>query len=62
MALVSKGAGLIVRDADAERELLPTALALLHDPERIRKIESEVIKLALPDAAQTIVDEVYKLV
>ena len=62
MALVNKGAGLIVRDADAERELLPAALALLQDPDRIRAIEAEVIKLALPDAAQTIVDEVYKLV
>ena len=62
MALVNKGAALIVRDADAERELLPTALALLQDPARIREIEAEVIKLALPDAAQTIVDEVYKLV
>ena len=51
-----------MRDADAERELLPTALALLQDPARIREIEAEVIKLALPDAAQTIVDEVYKLV
>ncbi len=62
MALVNKGAGLIVRDADAGRELLPAALALLQDPDRIRAIEAEVIKLALPDAAQTIVDEVYKLV
>ena len=62
MALVNKGAGMIVRDADAEHDLLPTALALLQDPDKIRQIESEVIKLALPDAAQTIVDEVYKLV
>ncbi|NLZ20248.1 MAG: undecaprenyldiphospho-muramoylpentapeptide beta-N-acetylglucosaminyltransferase [Bacteroidales bacterium] len=62
MALVNKGAGLIVRDADAERELLPTALSLLQDPGRIRDIETEVLKLALPDAAQTIVDEVYRLV
>ena len=38
---------------------------ILHMPTRIHmeKLgDAEVIKLALPDAAQTIVDEVYKLV
>ena len=42
--------------------VLPTALGLLHDPERIRQIERNVAPLARLDAAQTIVDEVYKLI
>jgi UDP-N-acetylglucosamine--N-acetylmuramyl-(pentapeptide) pyrophosphoryl-undecaprenol N-acetylglucosamine transferase len=62
MALVRKDAALIVRDAEAAEKLLPTALDLLRDPERIRQIEANVAPLARLDAAQTIVDEVYKLV
>ena len=62
MALVNKEAALMVRDADAEQELLPTALALVHDPERIGRIEKNVAPLARLDAAQTIADEIYKLV
>ncbi len=62
MALVSKGAALIVRDAEAADKLLPTALDLLRDEVRIRTIERNVAPLARLDAAQTIMDEVYKLV
>ena len=62
MALVRKNAALIVRDADAAEKLLPTALGLLHDEARIREIERNVAPLARLDAAQTIVDEVYKLI
>ena len=62
MALVRKDAALIVRDAEAAEKLLPTALGLLHDEARIRQIECNVAPLARLDAAQTIVDEVYKLI
>ena len=62
MALVRKDAALIVRDAEAAEKLLPTALGLLHDEARIREIERNVAPLARLDAAQTIVDEVYKLI
>ena len=62
MALVRKDAALIVRDAEAAEKLLPTALGLLHDEARIRQIESNVAPLARLNAAQTIVDEVYKLI
>ena len=62
MALVRKDAALLVRDADAAQQLLPTALDLLRDEARIRAIERNVAPLARLDAAQTIIDEVYKLV
>ena len=62
MALVRKDAALIVRDAEAEEKLLPSALGLLHDEARIQQIERNVAPLARLDAAQTIVDEVYKLI
>lgn len=62
MALVRKDAALMVKDAEAVEKLLPTTLELLADEEKIKTIESNVLKLALPDAAQTIVDEAYKLI
>lgn len=62
MALVSRGAALLVRDAEAAEKLLPTALELVHDSAKIAEIEKNVAPLARPDAAQTIADEIYKLV
>ncbi len=62
MALVRRDAALIVRDAEAVEKLLPTALDLLRDPERITALSVNTAPLARMDAAQTIVDEVYKLV
>lgn len=62
MALVRKDAALMVKDAEAVEKLLPTTLELLADEEKIKTIENNVLKLALPDAAQTIVDEAYKLI
>ena len=62
MALVNKGAALIVKDAEAEEKLLDTAISLAHDPERIAGIEKNVAPLARLDAAATIAEEIYKLV
>ena len=62
MALVRHDAALLVRDAEASEKLLPTALELVHDPERIAAISENVAPLARLDAAQTIADEIYKLV
>lgn len=62
MALVRKDAAIMVKDVEAMEKLMPEALALVHNPERIALIEKNVAPLALADAAQTIVDEAYKLV
>lgn len=62
MALVSKGAALMVKDSEAEEKLLDVATELVHDSGRIAEIEKNVAPLARLDAAQTIVDEIYKLV
>ena len=62
MALVNKGAALMVRDAEAEEKLLPEALGLIRDDSRRAGIEIAAASLAKTDAAQTIVDEVYKLI
>ena len=62
MALVNKGAALIVKDADAMEKMIPTALNLLDDPQKIKELEENAGKMALPDAALKIAEEVYKLV
>ena len=62
MALVNKGAALIVKDAEASAKLMSTAMDFIHDEKKIREIEKNVAALAKLDAAQTIIDEVYKLV
>ena len=62
MALVSKDAAALVKDADAVAGLMGTAMELIHNTERLAMFEKNVAPLARLDAAQTIIDEVYKLV
>ena len=62
MALVRKDAALIVKDAEAVEKLMPTALELVHDAQKIASLEQHIAELALTDAAQVIADEAYKLV
>ncbi len=62
MALVNRGAGLIVRDCDAVEKLMETACGLLADPEKIREIGANALKMALPDAAGAIAERIYGLI
>ena len=62
MALVRKDAALIVKDSEAMEKMIPTALELLKDTERIAVLEENAGKMALPDAAGKIAEEVYKLI
>ncbi|MGI5847337.1 MAG: undecaprenyldiphospho-muramoylpentapeptide beta-N-acetylglucosaminyltransferase [Candidatus Cryptobacteroides sp.] len=59
MALVNKQAALMIRDADAEEKLMSEALKLVRNPAKIAVLERNIAKLALPDAAQRIVEEIY---
>ena len=61
MALVRRGAALMVRDDEAAEKLLATAVSLVHDSARIAEIEKNAAAMALPDAAQTIADEIYRI-
>ena len=62
MALVREGAGVLVKDADAPAKLMETAIGLLSDEGKIKSMEANALHLALPQAAQTIADEVYKVI
>ena len=61
MALVKKDAAMLVKDSEAPERLMETALRLLSDPERIRTMQENIARLALPDAAMTIAEQVYRL-
>lgn len=62
MALVKRDAALLIRDAEAVEKMMPAALELLKDPARIAALEENAGKMALPDAAGKIADEIYSLV
>ncbi len=62
MALVNRNAGMIVKDAEAAEKLMATACGLIADPDRIAMIEQNAAALARTDAAQTIADEVYRII
>ncbi len=59
MALVSRGAGILVKDAEAQEKLMAEACALLNEHAKIKEMEANALKMALPDAAQAIADEIY---
>lgn len=61
-ALSDKGAAVFVPDNQAERTLVEEAVALVSNSTAIGQLEQEVKKLALPDSADIIADEVLKLV
>ena len=62
MALVRKNAAMLVKDNEAIDDLLPTALGLLHSPDKVKQLEKNAEAMALRNAAQIICDEIYKLV
>ncbi len=61
MALVNKNAAIMISDKDAETQLINTALKLIHDKEKLKELSNNILKLALPDAANRIVDEMEKI-
>ena len=61
MALVDKGAALYVKDVDAPAQVVELAVETVKDNERLAALSGNIKKLALPDSADTIADEVVKL-
>jgi UDP-N-acetylglucosamine--N-acetylmuramyl-(pentapeptide) pyrophosphoryl-undecaprenol N-acetylglucosamine transferase len=62
MALVNHNAALLVKDAEAQKKLIPTLIDLVKDEEAQQKIASNVSKMAFNDSANIIADEVIKLI
>lgn len=62
MALSSKGAAILVKDIEARDKLVPMALKTIHDDEALASLSKEAGKMALPDSAKIIAEEVWKIV
>lgn len=62
LALVNKDAALYVKDAEAQEKLLDTALETVSDDELLKQLSVNIAKLALPDSARIIAEEVLNLI
>lgn len=61
-ALVRQDAALMVTDAEAPVQLIDEAIALLQDTAKQQQLQENIAKLARPDAAQRIAEEVLGLI
>ncbi len=61
MALVRKDAAILVKDVEAQEKLIPTALEVIQDADRLASLHTNVLTLAERDSARRIAEEVMKL-
>lgn len=61
MALSTKDAAVFIKDSDSRGKLIPTALDVVLDDERLKTLGANAAKLAFRDSADVIANEVYKL-
>lgn len=61
MALVHKSAAVLVRDTDAQKDLITTALSLISDDTGLQALHTHILTLALPDSARLIAQEAIRL-
>ncbi len=62
LALVNKDAAVMIADKDAELDLVPAALKIVHDDERLRTLSRNIETLAQRHSADRIVDEIVKII
>ncbi len=60
-ALSTQDAAILVPDAQARAELMPTLMQLANDPERCEKMGNNLRKFAQPDAINLIYNEIEKI-
>lgn len=61
MALVNRGAAILVKDVEAADTLVPTALATVADPAKLEALATNAKSMALYNSAEVIADEVLRL-
>ncbi|MDR1370242.1 MAG: undecaprenyldiphospho-muramoylpentapeptide beta-N-acetylglucosaminyltransferase [Dysgonamonadaceae bacterium] len=61
MALVRREAAIMVKDSQSVSELIPLVQDLMKDEVKMNALSENIGKLALPDAASRIVDEIEKI-
>lgn len=62
MALVNKGAALIVKDVEAEEKLIDLAITTVADGKLLASLGANALEMALKDSADIIADEVLKMI
>lgn len=62
LALVRKEAAIMVRDADVQKHLMDTLLALIKDEKKINELEKNIAKTATKHADETIANEILKTI
>lgn len=61
MALVQKKAAIYVKDSDAPMSLVPKAVTIVNNPEKLVELSHNIAHFACPDAALKIAEKVYEL-
>ena len=61
LALSTKDAAIYVKDSEAPATLLDLAVRTVNDDAKLKSLSENVLKLALPDSANIIANEVIKL-
>ena len=62
LALANRDAALYVKDSEAQEKLIPLAMQTVADDARLKNLSENVLKMALPDSARIIAEEVLRLV
>ena len=60
-ALVDKNAAVLIKDVESKDKLSETILELLNNSNQLNELSKNIKLFALPNAAQQIVDEIFKL-
>lgn len=61
MALVNRQAAICIKDAEATDKLIETAITTVNNPDTLASLSENILKLALPNSADIIAQEVIKL-
>ncbi|MFM7728893.1 MAG: UDP-N-acetylglucosamine--N-acetylmuramyl-(pentapeptide) pyrophosphoryl-undecaprenol N-acetylglucosamine transferase, partial [Flavobacteriales bacterium] len=62
LAMVNRQAAIMVKDEQAHNRLVDESLSLIVDSQKLGQLSSNISQLAMPDAADSIVQEVYQLI
>lgn len=61
MALVANNAAVMVKDSEAQQQLVDTALKMVANNTQLEQLSANVLKMALPNSANIIAQEVIKI-
>ena len=62
LALVEKDAAVMIADKESEQKLIPAALGLINNKEKLNSLSDNILKLAQYNSADRIVDEMVKII